>query len=73
MRLHNPAVTVPYPARGDDGKLTRAYSTFRFTGDVDLRRVRRSVRRFLKQYGIYAPKYYIDHYIRLSQKQCAVQ
>jgi transcription initiation factor TFIIIB Brf1 subunit/transcription initiation factor TFIIB len=69
LRYTDPVVAVPYFVKDTEGRLQRTHSTFTFKGDVDKRRVRRMIRRFLRDLGIAAPKLYIDHYIRRFTKR----
>lgn len=68
MKLTDPCVYVPYLFTNEEGGTGRAVSKLQFTGSVDKRRVRRTVRKHLLTAGIRAPKHYIDRYIRLARK-----
>lgn len=65
MKFQNPNIAVPYFTQDTLGKLVRTHSHFQFNGRVDRRRVRRMIRRVLHALGISAPKFYIDHYIKV--------
>lgn len=66
MRLSSPIIPVPYFTLDGDGRMCRTHSTFRFSGNVDRRRVRRMIRSSFRRVGLHMPKDYIDAYIRLA-------
>lgn len=47
-----------------DSNNDRNHTRFTFNGNVDRRRVRRQLRRALKQIGISAPKWWLNHYMQ---------
>jgi hypothetical protein len=51
MRILNPLVNVPWigPPKEDGSMPDRMWSTLRFTGMTDVRRVKRSIRKFVWQ------------------------
>jgi len=49
MRFLNPTLRIPYLGLNDTGDTTRNWAVLKFIGDVDLRRIKREVRRWAKR------------------------
>lgn len=61
MRFRN-GIAVFVPWMDADGN--RNHTRFTFKGDVDRRRVRRSIRASLTKIGMHPPKAYLDFHIK---------
>lgn len=49
MKFNNPTLAVPYIGLDEAGNTTRNWANFRFAGQVDRRRIKRMVRKWVKR------------------------
>lgn len=49
MKITNPRLSMPYVGMDEAGASTREWAHFKFNGTVDLRRIRREVRKWIKR------------------------
>jgi hypothetical protein len=49
VKITNPRISMPYVGMDEAGASTREWAHFKFNGQVDLRRIKREVRKYVKR------------------------